>query len=67
MRIFDLVSGVETWKVTPSKSETIWSMETGGALYLELAGVPGDRGEEVGNPPREPLREEGLQEDVLII
>ena len=32
MRILDLDSGVERWKVTPSKSETTWSMEMGGAL-----------------------------------
>jgi len=25
-RIFDLLSGVEMWNVTPSKSETTWSM-----------------------------------------
>lgn len=33
MRILDFVSGVERWKVTPSKSETTWSIEIGGALY----------------------------------
>lgn len=32
-RILDFDSGVEMWKVTPSKSETVWSMETGGALW----------------------------------
>lgn len=31
-RILVLVSGVDMWKVTPSKSETVWSMLTGGAL-----------------------------------
>lgn len=30
--ILVLDSGVEMWKVTPSKSETIWSMEVGAAL-----------------------------------
>ncbi len=37
MRIFDFDSGVEMWKMTPSKSETVWSMETGGALRGGLA------------------------------
>jgi hypothetical protein len=32
-RIFVFVSGVEIWKVTPSKSETVWSIDAGGALY----------------------------------
>jgi len=32
MRIWFLVVGVEMWKVTLSKSETIWSMEVGVAL-----------------------------------
>jgi hypothetical protein len=27
-----LVSGVEMWKVTPSKSETTWSIAVGAAL-----------------------------------
>jgi hypothetical protein len=27
-----LDSGVERWKVTPSKSETTWSIDAGGAL-----------------------------------
>lgn len=36
--IFDLASGVEIWKVTPSKSDTVWSMLTGGALNIGLAG-----------------------------
>lgn len=31
MRILDLDSGVETWNVTPSKSEMIWSIEAGAA------------------------------------
>lgn len=69
MRILVLDSGVERWKVTPSKSETIWSIETGGALYrrrqrwpraamcmLYWRGVPG-----------EPLREERLNQDVLVV
>lgn len=29
IRILVLVSGVETWKVTPSKSEMIWSIDEG--------------------------------------
>jgi hypothetical protein len=32
MRIFVFDVGVEMWKVTPSKSETIWSIEVGVAL-----------------------------------
>lgn len=32
MRILFFDSGVEMWKVTPSKSETTWSTDTGGAL-----------------------------------
>lgn len=32
MRILVLVSGVEMWNVTPSKSDTTWSTDTGGAL-----------------------------------
>lgn len=42
MRIWDLVVGVEMWKVTLSKSETIWSMEVGVALgkgYGQNAGA----------------------------
>lgn len=31
-RIFDFVSGVEMWKVTPSKSEMTWSIDAGVAL-----------------------------------
>jgi hypothetical protein len=31
--IFDLLSGVEMWNVTPSKSETTWSMFAGAPLY----------------------------------
>jgi hypothetical protein len=39
-RILVLVSGVDIWKVTPSKSETVWSILTGGALHeLEMARV----------------------------
>lgn len=30
-----MVSGVEIWKVTPSKSLTVWSMEAGGALTYD--------------------------------
>lgn len=38
MRILVLDSGVERWNVTPSKSETTWSIETGAALYgLEIS------------------------------
>lgn len=33
--IFDFDSGVEMWKVTPSKSETVWSMLTGAALEMD--------------------------------
>lgn len=40
--IFDFVSGVEMWKVTPSKSETVWSMFTGAALAHGLVGEFGD-------------------------
>jgi hypothetical protein len=29
IRILDFVSGVETWKVTPSKSEMTWSIDDG--------------------------------------
>jgi hypothetical protein len=36
-RILDLVSGVERWNVTPSKSETVWSIETGGSLQFEVS------------------------------
>lgn len=39
MRILDLVSGVETWKATLSKSDATWSIETGGALQFGLAVV----------------------------
>lgn len=31
--ILVFVSGVEMWKVTPSKSEMTWSIEAGVALY----------------------------------
>jgi hypothetical protein len=31
--ILVFVSGVEMWKVTPSKSEITWSIEAGVALY----------------------------------
>lgn len=31
-RILVFASGVEIWKVTPSKSDTTWSIETGGPL-----------------------------------
>ena len=37
MRILDLVSGVEIWKATLSKSDTTWSMDTGGALVAQSA------------------------------
>lgn len=30
--LFD--SGVDMWKSTPSKSETVWSIVTGGALWF---------------------------------
>lgn len=32
MRILVFASGVDMWNVTPSKSETTWSIETGGPL-----------------------------------
>lgn len=38
-RILVLLSGVEMWNVTPSKSETTWSMFAGAPLYaVSLAG-----------------------------
>ena len=41
MRILDFDSGVEMWKVTPSKSDTVWSMETGDALlhFVSYKGI----------------------------
>lgn len=41
MRIFVLDSGVDIWKVTPSKSETTWSIDTGVGLQRQLAGASG--------------------------
>ena len=60
------------WKVTLSKSETIWSMETGGALeqvlvrWLRGKWWEGKENREL-TVPREALCEEGLNEDVLVI
>lgn len=39
MRILDFDSGVETWKTTLSKSDTTWSMDTGGALIFKLVAM----------------------------
>lgn len=49
MRIRDLDSGVEMWKVTLSKSEMTWSMETGVGLLREVSfgSEPGKRASEV--------------------
>ena len=44
-RILVLVSGVEMWNVTPSKSDTTWSMEAGGALELLSGSWGGGQGD----------------------
>lgn len=59
MRILDLDSGVERWNVTPSKSETTWSTETWGALFMSL--VLSSSGQMWGRGrPREAFGEDGL-------
>ena len=64
MRILDFVSGVERWKVTPSKSETTWSIEIGGALYhsqkLCRVGV-------LQRLPGKAFCEQGLNQDILVV
>jgi hypothetical protein len=67
-RIFVLDSGVEIWKVTPSKSETTWSIETLGPLqhvsYLRHVGWVRDAGY---SAPGEAVLEQRLNEDILVI
>ena len=92
MRRCVLWVGVEMWKVTPSKSETTWSMEAGGALVWmfvslwlvrgQVLGVVGgkcgvdvvlDRDCDIGRlvqikyVPREPLFQQRLDQDVLVV
>ncbi len=64
MRILDLDSGVEMWKMTPSKSETVWSIETGGALAEEL--VSANQAQPSGLPG-ESLRKHRLDQDILVV
>lgn len=50
-RIFVFDSGVEIWNMTPSKSETVWSIDTGGALSDAMLGRPFDNDGVPGTHP----------------
>jgi hypothetical protein len=43
MRILVFDSGVEMWKVTLSKSETTWSIETGAALVYFSSAIANEK------------------------
>lgn len=64
-KILDLDSGVEMWKITPSKSETVWSMLTGGAL--EGSSQFMNEHVWVQDLPRESFSEYRLNQHILIV
>ena len=59
MRILDFASGVETWKTTLSKSDTTWSMDTGGALAKLASYVDADA-EGDGYPEKRSVRRDWM-------
>lgn len=69
MRILFFVSGVEIWKRTPSKSDTVWSMEMGAALQDDKeVDVSSARAEgQLGNVPRKSLSQNRLNQYVLVV
>jgi hypothetical protein len=62
--IFVLLSGVEMWNVTPSKSDTTWSMFAGAPLFA-VSCVLVDAAGQVA--PVDPVPEERLDEHVLVV
>jgi len=64
--ILDLLSGVEMWKVTPSKSETTWSMLAGAPLHA-VSYLAAERKAAGYGAPIDAVPEEGLNEDVLVV
>lgn len=58
------VSGVEMWNVTPSKSETVWSIDAGGALVAISCSLTARGSSEV---PRKALGENRLNQHILVV
>ncbi len=73
-RILVLVSGVEMWKMTPSKSDTVWSIDSrgssgagGGQLWPGHPLVIGRAAATAIGVPGEPLGEDRLDQHILVV
>lgn len=64
-RILVFVSGVEMWKVTPSKSEMTWSIDAGVGLGGVGSAIPLVEGG-LGSLPVETFCQNRLQEEVVV-